>query len=331
VCVCIIEQGGANASPCFFDRYIKAMATVRHLGLFSKIFERCPAYNLSESALQSGLYPEIWMPPDFALAMYWRVKKWRFNYSIQWGEVNAADAAFNWSVSREFTVGQENILAQTQDIIFGDPNIAGPIYNTIDIVSPELDASVDELKLICGVDPAEYETVEFPDFGDPIIVNNVSYNHFSCAARVESIKASSGTFSPNSGTNAEARIYWPWLNSPPAYIRTNDDGRIEILPTIQFEATTFRWTRIRAFNWTVPSSGTVALGSYGTFSYNLLGESFSAPIYAYNSRSHVEGFSNTLSVNASLEAIEYWPYDPNDGLGPIYDSTTGEQLRPFPN
>ena len=31
-----------------------------------------------------------------------------------------------------------------------------------------------------------------------------------------------------------------------------------------------------------------------------------------------------------FRAIEYWPYDPNDGLGPIYDSTTGEQLRPFP-
>jgi hypothetical protein len=27
---------------------------------------------------------------------------------------------------------------------------------------------------------------------------------------------------------------------------------------------------------------------------------------------------------------EYWPYDPNDGLGPIYDSATGAQLRAFP-
>jgi hypothetical protein len=29
-------------------------------------------------------------------------------------------------------------------------------------------------------------------------------------------------------------------------------------------------------------------------------------------------------------ATEYWPYDPGDGLGPIYDSATGAQLRPFP-
>ena len=27
----------------------------------------------------------------------------------------------------------------------------------------------------------------------------------------------------------------------------------------------------------------------------------------------------------------YWPYDPGDGGGPIYDSATGAQLRPFPD
>jgi hypothetical protein len=31
-----------------------------------------------------------------------------------------------------------------------------------------------------------------------------------------------------------------------------------------------------------------------------------------------------------LEAEEYWPYDPLDGGGPIYDATTGVQLRDFP-
>lgn len=32
----------------------------------------------------------------------------------------------------------------------------------------------------------------------------------------------------------------------------------------------------------------------------------------------------------SITAEEYWPYDPGDGGGPIYDSATGAQLRPFP-
>lgn len=40
-------------------------------------------------------------------------------------------------------------------------------------------------------------------------------------------------------------------------------------------------------------------------------------------------FNGTASVEIS--AVEYWPYDPGDGGGPIYNSTTGAQLRGFPN
>ena len=36
------------------------------------------------------------------------------------------------------------------------------------------------------------------------------------------------------------------------------------------------------------------------------------------------------SASMSITAEEYWPYDPGDGLGPIYNSTTGAQLRGFP-
>jgi hypothetical protein len=32
---------------------------------------------------------------------------------------------------------------------------------------------------------------------------------------------------------------------------------------------------------------------------------------------------------ANFEILEYWPYDPGDGGGPIYDSATGAQLREF--
>ena len=37
------------------------------------------------------------------------------------------------------------------------------------------------------------------------------------------------------------------------------------------------------------------------------------------------------NMDATLTATEYWPYDPGDGKGPIYDSATGEQLRGFPS
>jgi hypothetical protein len=40
---------------------------------------------------------------------------------------------------------------------------------------------------------------------------------------------------------------------------------------------------------------------------------------------------DTATFNSfTWSATEYWPYDPGDGLGPIYDSATGAQLRPFP-
>ena len=37
------------------------------------------------------------------------------------------------------------------------------------------------------------------------------------------------------------------------------------------------------------------------------------------------------SINLTMTAIEFFPYDPNDGGGPIYDKDTGEQLRSFPS
>jgi hypothetical protein len=38
---------------------------------------------------------------------------------------------------------------------------------------------------------------------------------------------------------------------------------------------------------------------------------------------------NAVSGSLSISIHEYWPYDPEDGDGPIYDSTTGAQLREF--
>lgn len=40
--------------------------------------------------------------------------------------------------------------------------------------------------------------------------------------------------------------------------------------------------------------------------------------------------SSITDATIGIEAESYWPYDPNDGSGPIYDATTGRQLRAFP-
>lgn len=65
----------------------------------------------------------------------------------------------------------------------------------------------------------------------------------------------------------------------------------------------------------------------GSITCNFCGLSFSAPI------KHDNPFNQSLyrivSLQSTLTASECWPYDPEDGGGPIYDSTTGEQLRRF--
>ena len=40
-------------------------------------------------------------------------------------------------------------------------------------------------------------------------------------------------------------------------------------------------------------------------------------------------FGINIMDQITLDATEYWPYNPNDGDGPIYDEDTGEQIRPF--
>ena len=42
-------------------------------------------------------------------------------------------------------------------------------------------------------------------------------------------------------------------------------------------------------------------------------------------------FAPITSGSITITASEYWPYDPGDGGGPIYNSTTGAQLRGFPS
>ena len=86
----------------------------------------------------------------------------------------------------------------------------------------------------------------------------------------------------------------------------------------------------RAFTGDTPPVDTNGEGAQaGSITSNFCGLSFTAPI------KRVLPFADSLyvitSLEATLTATKYWPYDPNDGLGPIYDSTTGAQLRGFPS
>lgn len=65
-----------------------------------------------------------------------------------------------------------------------------------------------------------------------------------------------------------------------------------------------------------------------TVPITFLGQTFS--ILAADSNFGTED-PHPLLTTMSIDAVEYWPYDPKDGGGPIYDSATGKQIRPFPN
>ena len=63
----------------------------------------------------------------------------------------------------------------------------------------------------------------------------------------------------------------------------------------------------------------------GSITSNFCGLSFSAPIKRV--LPFVESLYVITSFECTLTATKYWEYDPNDGGGPIYDSSTGDKIR----
>lgn len=72
-------------------------------------------------------------------------------------------------------------------------------------------------------------------------------------------------------------------------------------------------TSLTEFGGNIPG-GTITMDEIELPSY------FQSILYPNNGPS-----SGSITITAS----EYWPYDPGDGGGPIYDSGTGAQLRDF--
>lgn len=71
--------------------------------------------------------------------------------------------------------------------------------------------------------------------------------------------------------------------------------------------------------------------SSSSINVNIFGKSFTLNGWT-NSSSYSTGSGATSSISGSLGSInitafKWWPYDPNDGLGPIWDVDTGAKLR----
>lgn len=262
------------------------------------------------------------MPPEFALAMFWRVKKWKFSYANEWSEIGGT--FWQYSDEVECEINQLRIVNKLQDQTVDDEFNVVPldIVTLSDITAGAAPDS--EQNLVCGMKEFEFSYEVEQDEGPPITLTETTQDPLSITTNILSLNAVGGIGAPAAGTGTRAEMFW-LLSHPPVTTRNNGT---EMRPNLIFFADTFRWT-MRASNWTQGSQ--LPLGSYGEFSYKFLGQTFTTDIYAFNTRSDTEGFSDVLDVTASLEAIEYWPYDPEDGRGPIYDSATGAQLRLFPN
>ena len=285
------------------------MGSFSSFGFFPNTVFSCPFPEITivDTNQVGALWPDIWMPPQYALAMYWRVKKWKFTFSIQWREV-VNDSVINYSKEIEFSIGQLKITEEQE--------IDGIFVPNKDLLIGTIPTN--ENQLICGPKETEYEEEFIDEEGNVIVITNTFNRIFE--GRVL------GDASINAGPFAQASITWvkkPFPNSvtePAIMIRDGEDG-LEMSPAISFSARTNRWTIIRARSFPIAFENT-----YGTFNYKILGRTFSTNIYAFNTRTT----EAPLSVFASLEAIEYWPYDPLDGDGPIYDTSSGAQIRNFP-
>jgi hypothetical protein len=64
-----------------------------------------------------------------------------------------------------------------------------------------------------------------------------------------------------------------------------------------------------------------------TVSISWLNQTISIPSYTHDSYASPD-LPPILTAAASIEASEYWEYNPEDGGGPIYDKFTGAVLRP---
>jgi hypothetical protein len=323
------------------------MATVRHLGLFPSQqflagFMPCVA-DVSLASLQNlSRYPDIWMPSEDITAMYWRVKKWRYSFNGDWSyTLTGLGQSFNIfhtnSNSSEFSVGQLTVT-----LVEGVPNYR------VSVIRPAESGTYGEIptsetKLICGPQSFTYPAFDEDEDGNLIIVDVEDKHHFTFGYEDEGIENNFGVVElPDENIEITARSAFSYdasyisgrgafstlRRAIPAFYRNAFTGGREYILALMFSANLSAGSgRYFLYGQALGLSSEM---DAGTFTYKFLGKTYTAPIVA---RPITFGSSRTpvnVSAQFTLEATEYWPYDPGDGLGPIYDSVTGAQLREFP-
>lgn len=259
------------------------MATVRHLGLFPFCVSEQPVKNTAGDVIEVGagtFYP-LSVSTEDALAIWWRVKKWRVSFLYEEYEDLTYSGEYNGSY-REIQSSAVSVLTST-----GSPQIiAASERDLVCLQSEEQAAAAFQWQATFQVDGMIfYEPPPPPDPTPPPTV--ISFE------RTDPIVLSFGLY---------GEVF------SPLFVRQDSSNLfVQMRLAIGQTQTTY------PFNQTT-----------GIFEIN--GREYS---FLIGTQFEDDGIARTIT-NLRVAPEEYFAYDPNDGMGPIYDTTTGEQLRPFP-
>jgi hypothetical protein len=319
------------------------MATVRHLGLIPNFCYPEQDQVTWKQILTGSEVIELGVAPESAYLkltkqqvafFFWRVKEWE----VTWGWNNK-------SISTNVIAGVGSVNPITQTYEFSYPSASW----SKTLISTQAGA-LNEKNLVCGswdgvVPAASFEFNEFSItstetfvFGDPPETFDADYSRNSIINRIEFY---SSLFTPLDGVyefdaawvpDYEAGLfYWPFTITFDLEISNQSSDNLLFdeeagdtsgaLPPIRG-----RLTSNNLGDNSLPTSLHVAkLYLSGEVFIEIPLFDITEPSPDTNTRFNVDGFTGI-----TIKPKSYWPYDPNDGGGPIYNSVTGAQLRPFP-
>jgi hypothetical protein len=331
----------------------KIMSSISSLGIVPNLCETFPLVQELQWRFNpfSGPAEELGGAPSGAyLAMtkeqvvfsFWRVKFWDIVYSF--GPINISNTVtlslygelFSTSVFSFSVPFTEIVRPATSRTIINEKRLvcvsfAGLIFSTLPIDS---DSAVNELPLSVS----SLETITLPD--ESTETNDWSRNSVPSQFRINDFSAGidAGSWEFDLGQVGDL-YYYPFVVSLNMEISNDSsDGLLfaesqEANPA-EGESLTGTLPRIAARLTTFPlpnQSGPLTEHKV-RFQFSSESDVIELPLYDIetdltpltNTGFNLDGFSGI-----TIRPREYWTYDLGDGNGPIYDGTTGAQLREF--
>lgn len=273
------------------------MAEARNLGLFPFCVPLGPPIaDFGDGPVvipvgQGTLYP-ILMPIEDAIKMWWRVKDWQLSFDYYYYE--EIEDEYDGSYAEVEQVTLSTRLSQIN-------NISAPFVRALT-----------EQFLVCEKDAA-YAGITMSDWQPQVTQNFVITDDPSTPFIDES----------NSGSFSRTATTMNWSNGP---FQTGEE-----LPLFVYSDDTLK---------NVWMCNQIFVG--GASSYRFLGEEvfiadvqiilqdsiYAVSIYDFPPEEGPPSPWLGEVTNITIQPAEWWPYDPLDGGGPIYDSATGAILRP---